>query len=115
MDLMPSEPSEPKRNRTRRQTAESSGCLSGFLLPPLAALCVSALLVTFVAGFANPLAGPVSAQAVPQAAPIPAANSGALSALFTPEIQFWAASLGPWAADNNVDVNPAATGLQIAS
>src|SRR5258706_3260794 len=115
MDLMTSARSEPKRNRTRRQTAESSGCLSGFLLPPLAALCVSALLVTFVAGFANPFAGPVAAQAVPQAAPIPAANRGALSALFTPEIQFWAASLRHWAADNNVDVNLAATVMQIES
>src|SRR5258706_1274874 len=113
MDLMTSARSEPKRNRTRRQTAESSGCLSGFLLPPLAALCVSALLVTFVAGFANPLAGPVSAQAVPQAAPIPAANSGGLLGPFTPGIQFLEASLRHWAPDNNVVVNLAAPGMRI--
>ncbi len=106
---MTSARSEPKRNRTRRQTAESSGCLSGFLLPPLAALCVSALLAAFVAGFANPPAEPAPAHA----AAIPA--GGMLSTLFTPEIQFWAASLKRWAAENNVDVNLAATVMQIES
>src|SRR5689334_12487007 len=124
MDLMTSPRSEPKKNRRRRQTTESSGCLSGFLLPPLAALCVSAVLAAFVAGFTNPPAG-AGTEAVsntPQATlppvPAPAADdngNGALSQLFTPEIQFWAASLRRWAADNNVDVNLAATVMQIES
>jgi soluble lytic murein transglycosylase-like protein len=118
---MTSARSEPKRYRTRRQTAESSGCLSGFLLPPLAAVCVSALLITFVAGFTNTPAEPVppaeSTQSAPQAValPVPVAGSGVISTLFTREIQFWAPSLSSWAAQNNVDINLAATVMQIES
>src|SRR6266478_3000380 len=99
MDLMTPARSEPKRHRTRRQTAESNGCLSGFLLPPLAALCVSGLLALFVAGFANAPAEQVSVPApaspqLQQAPVIPAAaGTCTISALFTPEIQFWGASL----------------------
>lgn len=109
--------SEPKRYRTRRQTAEPTGCLSGFLLPPLAALCVSGLLVLFVAGFANPPAESTTSSpaAQPVALPAPAAGAGTISALFTPEIQFWAASLSSWAARSNVDANLAATVMQIES
>lgn len=103
--------SEPKRTqRTRRQTAEANGCLSGFLLPPLAALCVSILLAVFVLGFTNaPATG-----AAPQPTTQPAGN-GTLASLFTPEIQFWSASLRRWAAASNVDPNLAATVMQIES
>lgn len=83
---------------------------------------MSGLLVAFVVGFTNAPAGPApaasslsSAQAAPQAAPLPAPQSGELAALFTPEIQFWAASLSRWATQNNVDVNLAATVMQIES
>ena len=111
---MTSARSEQTRNRTRRQTAESNGCLSGFLVPPLAVLCVSGLLAAFVAGFANAPAQPVAAQMVAlQASAMP--GSSALSPLYTPEIQFWAASLQRWAAQYNLDVNLAATVMQIES
>jgi soluble lytic murein transglycosylase-like protein len=106
--------SEPNNyNRTRRQTAEANGCLSGFLLPPLAALGVSVLLAVFVLGFTNaPAEGaPIQAQPSPQ----PVAVNGKLSSLFTPEIQFWAGSLAQWAARSNVDVNLAAAVMQIES
>lgn len=43
-----------------------------------------------------------------------AANTG-LSTLFTPEIQFWAASLKRWSSEHGVDVNLAATVMQIES
>lgn len=102
--------SEPtKKNRTRGQTANNNGCLSGFLIPPFAALCVSALLAVFVAGFTNAPDG-----SLPKTPPV-AGSSGTLSTLFTPEIQFWAASLQRWAAENGVDVNLAATVMQIES
>jgi soluble lytic murein transglycosylase-like protein len=42
-------------------------------------------------------------------------SSGTIAPLFTPEIQFWAASLHSWAAQNGVDVNLAATVMQIES
>jgi soluble lytic murein transglycosylase-like protein len=64
--------SEPKTNGTRRQTAESTGCLSGFLLPPLAALAMSILLAVFVAGFTSAPAGPAALQSASQANSQPA-------------------------------------------
>jgi len=79
------------------------------LIPPLAALCVSALLAILVVGFTN--APTVSSPKTSFAA----GSDGALSTLFTPEIQFWAASLQRWAAENGVDVNLAATVMQIES
>lgn len=42
-------------------------------------------------------------------------DGSGLSALFTPEIQFWAASLKHWSAEHGVDVNLAATVMQIES
>jgi soluble lytic murein transglycosylase-like protein len=51
----------------------------------------------------------------------PAANhngstgNGALAPLFTPEIQFWSASIIRWASEHGVDPNIAATVMQIES
>lgn len=98
-----------------RQTAEGNGCLSGFLIPPIAALCVSALLFIFVAGFTNAPAPASPAQTSLPAAAAVESSGGALSALFTPEIQFWAANIKRWSAENGVDVNLAATVMQIES
>lgn len=113
--------SEPKRRKTKspvapyypdrsRETASNNGCLSGFLLPPLAAVCVSLLLIWFVGGFANAPVNPEPAAGQPTSVP-----GGALSTIFTPEVQYWSASLKRWAAANNVDVNLAATVMQIES
>jgi hypothetical protein len=103
--------SEPtKRNQMSRETANGNGCLSGFLIPPLAALFVSALMIVVVGGFTKtPAAAPAQSDFV---TPV---EHGELSALFTPEIQFWAASLKRWSAENGVDVNLAATVMQIES
>lgn len=103
--------SEPTKRSSKisRQTAKGNGCLSGFLIPPIAVLCVSALLVAFVGRFSNAPTGP--AQTTLRAA----TGGGAISTLFTPEIQFWAANLQRWAAANGVDVNLAATVMQIES
>ncbi len=93
----------------RRETAESNGCLSGFLIPPLAALCVGLML----AFFALKLTGsPESAAAQVNFA---ASGDGSIAPLFTPEVQFWSANLGRWAAQNGVDANLAATVMQIES
>jgi soluble lytic murein transglycosylase-like protein len=103
--------SEKINTRTRRQTAEGSGCLSGFLIPPLAALCVGLFLALFASGLAP--AAPEAASAQIMAATAPA--GGSIAPLFTAEIQFWAPSLVNWAAQNGVDVNLAATVMQIES
>jgi len=123
------------------QTAASlcgGGCLSGFLIPPLAVLLVGLLLAFFVKG----LNIPVQADGLPPAtlgvetsvaplAPGQAENSAlaiavvdesaalpsssSLSPIFTPEIHYWAESIVRWAAAANVDPNLAAVVMQIES
>jgi len=109
------------------QTAAStqgSGCLSGFLIPPLAVLLVGLLLAFFVKG----LNIPVQADGLPpgqtensalaiavldeSAAP---PSSSSLSPIFTPEIHYWAESIVRWAAAAGVDPNLAAVVMQIES
>ena len=100
------------------QTAAStqgSGCLSGFIIPPLAVLLVGLLLVFFVKG----LNTPVQAESLPSLSTVeerPAAiPSTGLSPIFTPEIHYWADSITRWAAASNLDPNLAAVVMQIES
>jgi len=100
-------------------SAQGSGCLSGFLIPPMAVLLVGLLLAFFVKG----LSTPVQAESLPQAAQLsqsPAVISTAvvstnLSPIFTPEIHYWADSITRWAAAANLDPNLAAAVMQIES
>ena len=73
-------------------------------------------MIFVVGGFTKPFsAQPASVAPPAQAHAAAPVGSGELSALFTPEIQFWAASLKRWSAANGVDVNLAATVMQIES
>jgi hypothetical protein len=92
----------------RRQAARhSGGCLSGFLLPPLAALCVGLLLATLAGGLSD--SGEVgSAAAFRQV-------DGGIAPLFTPEVQHWAANIVRWADQHGLDPNLVATVMQIES
>lgn len=121
-------------------SAQGSGCLSGFLIPPLAVLLVGVLLAFFVKGLNIPVQAaalpetttaiatedspplPIPLQIVGLAADIvsaekPAAQSSStsLSPIFTPEIQYWADSIIRWAAASNLDPNLAAVVMQIES
>ncbi|KAF0106920.1 MAG: lytic transglycosylase catalytic subunit [Anaerolineaceae bacterium] len=98
------------------QTAVSSGggCLSGFVLPPLVVLVVGCLLAALALG------SPVTAEAVPAAAPEAASAqagqpAGGLAPVFTPEVQRWAGEIQAWAAAAGLDPNLAATVMQIES
>lgn len=106
-----------------RQTGRSSGCLSGFLIPPLVVLCFGVLLT-----FATlDLKGSSTAQAQVLAQPetqlqVEAQTSGLsfsgnsnLAPLFTPEIQHWSTDLARWAGEHGLDPNLAATVMQIES
>ena len=109
-----------------------SGCLSFYVLPPLAAL----LIVVFVAIVA--LKSPLSPSALPinnstmvlQNSALPAAGavtpiwssssgnstaSSGLSAIFTKEVQHWSNDIVRWANAAGVDPNLAATVMQIES
>jgi hypothetical protein len=99
--------SEPVNNRKSRQTDPSSGCLSGFLIPPLVILCFGLLLAVGANGLTTFEAQPQSGPAL--------SGSGRLPALFTPEIQFWSARIAAWAVEHGVDANIAATVMQIES
>ena len=106
--------SVPYSSPNRRQAAwQSSGCLPGFVIPPLAALFVGLLLATLAGG----LSDSGGARAEVQAAPVAqqAAADGKIAPLFTPEVQYWAANIVRWASDHGLDPNLAATVMQIES
>ena len=90
-----------------RQTAaangnEGSGCFSPFVLPPLAVLFVG-LLLAF-------LAANISVQVQ-----TPQTTNAKMASLFTPEVNYWSASISRWAAASNLDPNLVAVIMQIES
>jgi soluble lytic murein transglycosylase-like protein len=103
------------------QTAAStqgSGCLSGFVIPPLAVLLVGLLLAFFVKGLNIPVQAEglsPATQANGSVETSPAFLPSNLSPIFTPEIHYWADSIVRWAAASNLDPNLAATVMQIES
>ena len=106
------------------QTAAStqgSGCLSGFLLPPLAVLLVGILLAFFVKGLSTPvqaesLPSATQANGMPVTTPVVVnSTSTNLSPIFTPEIHYWADSITRWAVAAGLDPNLAAVVMQIES
>lgn len=104
---MTSARSVPISRRKRRQTVPSSGCLSGFLLPPLIPLLFGLLLAWLTLGDEQ---GSLQVAAAPE---LPV--SGGIAPLFTPEVQFWAAQILVWAGEHGLDPNLAATVMQIES
>jgi hypothetical protein len=102
--------SEPTYRRESRQTDQSSGCLSGFLIPPLIALCFGLFLALGTSGLKTP-----DVQPEVHAASGTIVVNGSLAPLFTPEIQFWSANITRWAGEHGLDPNLAATVMQIES
>lgn len=82
---------------------EAGGCF-GFMLPPMAALFVSAVLAAIA------LHSPQDVRL--QDLPTQPSN---LSPIFTPEIQYWADSISRWSAASSVNPNLAAVIMQIES
>ena len=97
------------------ETAASSkgGCLSIYLLPPLAVISIGALVIALV--LATP-AAPASAQ-IPEQTLEPSVGNllSPISPVFTPEVQFWAVRIGSWASTAGLDPNLVATVMQIES
>ena len=93
--------------------SSGGGCLSGYLLPPLAVVCVGAVLMFFVLGSSTapgPVDLPEQSPAIRTSATIPL-----LSSIFTPEVQYWADRIQAWAAAAGLDPNLVATVMQIES
>ena len=94
-------------------SSSGGGCRSGFLLPPLAVLCVGAILAFFALGPFNSLA---SAEIPNQVKETPGENTGSsISPIFTAEVQYWSKGILTWAAMAGLDPNLAATVMQIES
>lgn len=103
--------------QTAAASETGSGCLSFYMLPPLAALVI-ACVVAFIA-LKSPLSPAAisvsnSALLIQNSAQAPVAASG-LSPIFTKEVQHWANDIVRWANNASVDPNLAATVMQIES
>jgi soluble lytic murein transglycosylase-like protein len=85
--------------------SQGSGCLSGFILPPLMVLLVGSLLAFFA--FTS------SAQSLPMQPPAP--GTVQLSPVFTPAVQYWKASISRWANASGLDPDLVAVIMQIES
>jgi len=109
---MPSRNSVPPSDQAAVSTGD--GCLSIYLLPPLAVVCVGALMMFFALGLTPP---PIPA-GIPPVQPAEFQTSGPhlpLSSVFTPEVQYWAGRIQVWAAAAGLDPNLVATVMQIES
>jgi hypothetical protein len=96
-------------NNEQTAAVSPSGCLSGFVLPPLAVLAMGCLLVFYVSRLGEP---------TPYIAEVPSSVqslSSAISPIFTPEVQHWGGQITIWATAAGVDPNLAATVMQIES
>lgn len=102
-------------NRQTAASAQGSGCLSGFFLPPLAVLLVG-LLLFFSVKDLNIAMQAGSLTSLPTLAKNSVAlSSTGLSPIFTPEIHYWADSIIRWATASNLDPNLVAVVMQIES
>jgi soluble lytic murein transglycosylase-like protein len=102
--------SRARYNQDNWQTAaayetEGSGCFSGFIIPPLMVFLVGSLLAFFA--FTTP------AQSLPMQTK--ALGVVQLSAVFTPEVQYWKVSISRWATAFGMDPNLVAVIMQIES
>jgi soluble lytic murein transglycosylase-like protein len=101
--------------KTSAPAAESKGlgCLSGYLIPPLAVLAVGAVMMFFSLGSTTAS----HRDNVPNQLPQNQTNSAPspISPVFTPEVQYWAGRIQTWAAAVGLDPNLAATVMQIES
>jgi soluble lytic murein transglycosylase-like protein len=98
------------------QAAVSSGggCLSGYLLPPLAVVFIGALL-TVLAFTSTITATPAEAQYLQTSVMNAEGSHQQLSPVFTPEVQYWAGRIVAWATTAGLDPNLVATVMQIES
>ena len=103
-----------------QDTNESTGCIPGFILPPLTVALVGILLSVLLLTNTKDVPG-VQAQEVvaEEQEPVGATSfiySGSpLSNVFTPEVMFWSAQIEQWATESGLDANMVATIMQIES
>jgi soluble lytic murein transglycosylase-like protein len=108
--------------------SDQGGCLSGFLIPPLAVIIIGFVLaciwlssapVTATLAAAPGQGDTSLAQSTLDPLSTPAADSpgqpGPISPIFRPAVQYWGAAIQAWATSAGVDPNLVATVMQIES
>jgi hypothetical protein len=122
---MPARHASPPLEQTT--ALSQGGCLSGFLIPPLAVICVGVVMafLWLGPGTQSTLAatsGQSDAMLAPGTTDQASTNStaslnqaGTISAIFQPEVQYWSGSIQAWAAAAGLDPNLVATVMQIES
>ncbi|HTX90262.1 MAG TPA: transglycosylase SLT domain-containing protein [Anaerolineales bacterium] len=111
--MSPRQPAPPPEPAT---ASNPGGCLSGFVLPPLAVLCVGAILAFFWLNASLPAApGALAAGLTGFGGAQAAAPGGTISAIFRPAVQYWNDQLESWSGEAGLDSNLVATVMQIES
>ena len=119
--MSPKHSAPPSFDRTA--ALPQGGCLSGFIIPPLAVVCIGAVLAFFWLGSGSAaapvaLAADSSQRSAGQSLPAIVTTSGSgqlLSLVFRPEVQYWSGAIQVWAAAAGLDPNLVATVMQIES
>ena len=93
--------------QTAAANEEAGGCLSFYILPPLAALLISCLLTVLALNL-----GPTQTIALQSSSSTTSTN---LSPIFTREVQHWATDITRWANASSLDPNLVAVIMQIES
>jgi soluble lytic murein transglycosylase-like protein len=100
--------------------SQEGGCLSGFIVPPLAVIFIGAFLAFFLLGTtpASPSSALAAAPVQDNSSAPPASTdhpSGNISPIFGPQIQYWGEKIAKWSASAGVDPNLAATVMLLES
>ena len=106
--------------QTAAASEDGSGCLSFYMLPPIAALLIIGLVAIValkspITPSALPMASHNSTLVLQSAAQNAASASNGISPIFTKEVQHWSKDIVRWANAVGVDPNLAATVMQIES
>ncbi len=102
--------SPPTPSDTQAAYFRSPGCLCRFIIPVLAVLLTSSLLVIGLSKIEI-----VQAESPALAAALPVESRTSLSSVFTPEVQYWGEEIINWAEIYQLDPNLVATVMQIES
>lgn len=135
--MMPRARSQTQNDwQTAAADQNGSGCLSGYLIPPLAVLVIAGFLIILALNTPTPTAALPADSPTPPAQPAaftmdnPAATPASifslfsrdnstspngLSPVFTKEVQYWANDIQRWANAASLDPNLAAVVMQIES
>ena len=100
--------------QTAAAPEDGSGCLSGFMIPPLAVLLVSCLLAAFIIRQPPSLRDSTVTVVTPPLTTY-GANSSGLAQFFTLEVLHWSDSIARWATASALDPNLVAVIMQIES